>query len=97
MATRKTNPEICEPSLVINDNVAQAFAEGDHGRVRLKQNPLIQQGATEKRHSPREFRAECLKTASATRPSERNRLRDFQGMLHKIRTLRTGFEVEEVK
>lgn len=93
MSIIKTNPEICEPSLVLNDNVAWALAEGDHRRVCLEQNPLIQLRTPEKDHSSRKLRTECLEAASAARPGQRDRLRDFKEIFHKIRTLRTGFEV----
>jgi hypothetical protein len=88
-----TNPKVGKTLLPADIHITGPLAEDDRRRVRFEQDPLLKEVAPVKRQPSRKLRTKAFEPVCATRACERDRLCDVQGIFHKIRRLRTGFEV----
>jgi hypothetical protein len=73
--------------------VTRPFAEGRYLRIGRKQYSLLKRGTAVERHPARELGAERFEPMCTTRTGDRNRLCDVRRLFHKIKGLRTGFDV----
>ncbi len=92
MTINVTNPKVGKKLLRADIHITRPLAEGDHRRVCFEQDPLLKEVASVERQASRQFRTEAFEPVCAKRACERDRLSDVQGISHKIKRLRTGFE-----
>lgn len=92
MSISITHPEIHKELLSADDYKPGPFAKRLYRRACLKQHPLLKRGMSIERHPSCQLQAERLEAVRAAGTGKRERLQDWQGIFHKIKTLRTGFE-----
>ena len=92
MSINVTNPKVGKTLLRAVIHITRPLAEGDHRRVCFEQDPLLKEVASVERQPSRQLRTEAFEPVCATRASKGDRLCDVQGVFHKIKRLRTGFE-----
>ncbi|MCA8138123.1 hypothetical protein, partial [Burkholderia cepacia] len=63
--------------------------------IRFDQQPQFRRAALEQRQSAIEFEAEGVQPGCTARARRRNRPHRVPGIVHKIRALRSGFEVHD--